>query len=307
MAGSKIFYCLCDGGFGNRLNALVSGMIVWRKKFTDYKFIILWPINRYCSAELHLLVDLEILQIYFESDLEIKRDIFEDTEEEQKCFIGHESKGISGKFINISKIRSFTELDCVCNGVKNSVIFTSALIPFIIGYADLKAASNFIHPSKNVMERVTILADDIKPGSIGLHLRGTDYGFSQRYFLFWKFIIRNLFFIKFHIFSDDEEIIHYFSKLDNTFFFNETVFPEKFDHGSVWTQRYDKDYNIQRPEASVVNAAAEMFLLGTLPKLITSRSTYLYNSSYLCKREPNISFSILYHINVILAFVRTFK
>lgn len=301
------FYCLCDGGLGNRLNSLVSGMIIWKKASFGSKFVILWPLNRYCDAEIKDVIDMTKLGTYFDNDTDVILRVTDEIQMNCNHVLAHDRKGFNGKFTNLLKIislRKFTNFQDLANG---EIMFTTPLIPFCVKYKEVREIKQYLKPAPQIIDKLLALGNKVNKRSIALHLRGTDYGFSHRYFTFWYYLIKFLPLLKFHIFTDDKSIIDRFSKQKNTVFFNHTVLPEKYNSDASWTEMLLDEYNISRSKSAVTDGFIEMLFLAEMFKIITSRSTFLYNAFYFSKTKFNIGFFIIFNINRVISFMRIIR
>lgn len=299
------FYCLCDGGLGNRLNSLVSGLIVWKKDFYDTEFIVLWPINRYCGAHIESLLDLHKVEKFVGHKLVTQLDLSAMRTRKDYIILAHDKKGFEGSFTNILSINGISrERLQKKDGGTQHFIFSTPLLPFFIKFKDAIIASDLIEPSSIVNQQVQKMKSNLGSKRIALHLRGTDYGFSTLYFDVFFNTIRLFSLLKFQIFTDDKCLIDRFSILRNAEFFDPSALPEKYDPNSNWSHRTSQDYNINRNEMSVINGFSELLVLASLPKIITSRSTFLYNAFFLSRRKSNLGFFVIFSLNRLISMVR---
>lgn len=68
-----------------------------------------------------------------------------------------------------------------------------------------------------------------------------------------------------------------------------------------------QDYNINRNDLSVINGFSKLLVLASLPKIITSRSTFLYNAFFLSKQKLNLGFFVIFSLNRLISIVRYLK
>lgn len=302
------FYCLCDGGLGNRLNSLVCGLIVWKKDFQDTEFIVVWPINRYCGAHIESLLNVHKIDEFVGHNVVVQLDLSAISAIKNYIILAHDQKGFDGSFTNVLSINGISRerLENKDSHTRH-FLFSTPLLPFFIKFKDAMIAADFIEPSGMVKDQIQHKKSKIGTKRIALHLRGTDYGFSAFYFdIFFNFI-RSFSFLRFQIFTDDKCIIERFSKLRNAYFFDASDLPEKFDPNSNWSHRTSQEYNVSRNDLSVINGFSELLVLASLPKIITSRSTFLYNAFFLSKRKSRLGFFVIFSVNRLISLVRYLK
>lgn len=302
------FYCLCDGGLGNRLNSLVSALIVWKKDFKDTEFIILWPINRYCGAHIESLLDLHKIEKFVGQNLVVHLDLSAIRTRKNYIILANDKKSFEGRFTNIYSINGISrERLQKKDGHTQHFLFSAPLLPFFIKFKEAVIASDLIEPSSMVNKQFQYMNSNLGAKVIALHLRGTDYGFSTLYFDIFFNTVRLFPFLKFQIFTDDKRLIDRFSILGNAHFFDASDLPKKYDPNSNWSHKTSQDYNINRNDLSVINGFSELLVLASLPKIITSRSTFLYNAFFLSKRKSNLGFFVIFSLNRLISIVRYLK
>ena len=191
------FFCLCDGGLGNRINSLVSGLVVWRRFFSDSQFVLVWPINRYCGAAVDELFQPSLLEAYLGRSLKIIDSLDMSS---TYTILSHERKGLKGRHINILKYKDFKFVSFDL-GAKE-VVFCSSLIPAFIPFKDSVEALDYVQPSEAVRKRISHLQTEFGVSGVAIHLRGTDYGLPVFYFKLWCVVLRALFFVNFKILID---------------------------------------------------------------------------------------------------------
>lgn len=303
----KTFYCLCDGGLGNRINALVSGMLIWTQHFDHTEFIVLWPKNRYCQARIDEIFDLEILGRYFPTGLKFKHKIPKNLENDTVHILAHHKKNFNGNFSNIMSVKYKQKLNETFETSERTIIFSTPLLPYFLKLREVERLQRFITPSSIVRSRIELRKQFTQKNAIGLHLRGTDYGFSNSYFTFWRIIVKVLFFVKFQLFTDDKVVEDRFGRLKNIHSIKISTLPERYNNSLDWKQMFGDHYNVKRDALSVIDAFADLLTLSALPKIPTSRSTYLYNAFYLSKRKSRFAFFLLFFVNRIISFSRALR
>jgi len=228
--------------------------------------------------------------------------------EKNYIILANDKKDFDGIFFDIYSISSikrekFEKKD----NYTQHFLFSAPLLPFFLKFKDTMKVKDLIEPSMTVLEQFQYKKNQLGTKSIALHLRGTDYGFSKLYFDIIFKLVQFFSFLNFQIFTDDKIIIQRFSTLANVYFFDESDLPNKYDPAYDWSQKFSKEYNINRNDMSVLNGFSEMLVLASLPKIITSRSTFLYNAFFLSQKKLNFGFFMIFTLNRLVAIVRYLK
>jgi hypothetical protein len=271
----------CDGGLGNRLNSLIGGLYL--AKILNQNPIVSWPINRWCSAELHDL---------FESDLRVdKKTIAEFNEDKKKyLLITHAKQSFSANFI-INPNNIFLSRSLVCqvehrlNGC-DEVLYHNTLVPIYVPIVFINEALNQIHIKEVYKDLANqfLSENKLKKGSYwGLHLRGTDVGFGTGYYKFW-YLFSLLMPGQILLCTDDRSIEKKFLTNKSVVSRTKNAFPKKHDDVLGWNDACIDEsgrqfnYNILRDRESIKESMIDFALLIESKIIPTSRSTFLVNA-----------------------------
>ncbi len=284
------FVIVCDGGLGNRLNALYSGLILCSSKKIEP--VVYWPINEYCGLSVEESVDnFNLPQCFTLEGLEKSKSVIN---------LSHDArKFITNSFIDINCIVSVNNIHIHKD---SNYLYSSPLIPFFVKKTSLvKVRGEYPLTKKHGHNNFS------KKEVVGLHLRGTDYGFHQAYFFFFVLIVKLSPFVKYRLFTDDSWIIKLFSNLNNVSTEGQMYLPKKKLLDRDWHDNTTGafDYNIVRKEDSVKEAVNEMHALSGTFKLFTSRSTFLFHS-YLID-NGSYGFHIYFYFNRFISLLRLVK
>tara|TARA_Y100001972_G_C7601907_1_gene301645 strand:- start:107 stop:946 length:840 start_codon:yes stop_codon:yes gene_type:complete len=274
----KKLYIHCDGGFGNRFNSLVVGLIICQKGgFTP---IISWPSTNVCRA---LYDDI------FEDEFEFNSNRLEDYSNslDEYEFIMHDNQ--LNWNVKIISPYSYTSIDQIVqyynNSIKDKLFYFNNLIPH---YQDLDLS--LISNLKFKKEYYDIVSEFLKfDNYIGIHLRATDVpqgtiNFDQ-IFNYVKNNERMCF-----ICSDNIEVENRFNKLKNVFTFPKTSYVDKIDSSFDWivsrgTIKDEKNkalsFNVERSVQSVKEAIVDLLILSKSDIMKTSNSTFLTTAQLL--------------------------
>lgn len=274
----KNLYVHCDGGFGNRFNSLVVGLLICeRGKFNP---IISWPSTNVCRA---LYNDI------FEEQFEFNSNRLEDYSNSinEFEFVIHENQ-LSWNVVFNSPY-SFSTIDQIVfhynNSIKNNLFYFNNLIP---NYSDL----NFSLISKLKFKKsyYDIVDNFLKyEDYIGVHLRATDFPKGSINFDQIFNLIKNS--TKMHfVCSDSLDIENKFNELENVFTFPKTSYVKKIDDSFDWrvSRGQIKDevkkplsFNIERSSESVKQAIIDLLILSRSDIMVTSNSTFLETAKLL--------------------------
>lgn len=284
----KKLYIYCDGGFGNRFNSLVSGLLI--SKFTKIDPIIVWPITNWCRSKFSTLFDVE----------------FEVVEENLNYFgiNTHEYEFIMhGNFLNfnaqVHHSQNFRSIDEICtfclNSTKDKIIYNNDSIPYYIGQDVLVQVIQDLTFNKNIIsEANNYIQNNFEDEFIGVHLRNTDFpgpnkpNFDQIY----RYILGNSD-KQFFVCSDDKEMEDVFNQLENVSVYPKTSYVEKLtddgEWGSVIVEDTGVEYhsNVERSDESVRQAIIDLYILSKSDMMKTSNSSFLQTAILLKNSYQN--------------------
>ena len=244
----KKLYIMCDGGFGNRLGALIPGLILANKWGREP--IISWPITRWCECSFN-----DIFQNAFNVDEKSIDELFE--EKKNAHFLIHHNISTDKKVklenqYDVHSDMAGNYMDHL-DGVDGDIVFTNHIIPtrtfkeeVVLEYLrKLKLKSSII-------ERVEEIYKSFPSITYGIHIRKTD--FPQQFLLDDNMIvdlIKTNSEQKFFICSDDNDTEAELDKLENVIINKKT--------SSVVTK--EDRFDISRPKDSVIDGIIDMLLL----------------------------------------------
>lgn len=276
----KNLYIHCDGGFGNRFNSLVIGLLV--SKIGKFNPIISWPSTNVCRATFDEI---------FENDYTLTSNRLEyySNDLNNYEFVMHENQLLWNTKVTspygFNKI--FDLVSFLQKSDKENIFYFNNLIPnykdlnlSIIG--DLKFKSFYYEIIDSFLEYENY---------IGVHLRSTDFvqgdiNFDEIFFQI-KYSDK-----KYFVCSDSLELENKFNQLKNVFTFPKTDYVEKINPFKEWrvSKGEIKDemnkslsFNVERSSDSVKQAIIDLLILSRSDIMITSNSTFL-NTALLLKK-----------------------
>jgi hypothetical protein len=159
----------CDGGFGNRYNALISGFALAR--YFGLKFVVYWPRNNWCQAGFESIFSTPV-RVSEKTLTELSG-----TLDDAACLL-HDSLGADTLRVRFQSAYAFNSMDAfgqtVIGGTQR-IFFYPALIPNWIPPDLIKASivglefnSALVHAARTFIEQ------NIAHPYYGIHLRRTD-------------------------------------------------------------------------------------------------------------------------------------
>ena len=192
----------CDGGFGNRLGALVGGVLT--AEFLNLTPIISWPENNWCGCPFDEL---------YESDLEINKkgidELFFENLDNPFIIHSNQSKYKINEIYHPNSLSSFSHL----KDSQSNIVYYNNSIPSNFTLEQVINVLEKIKINKNIKNQVLNFCEknNIDSTTIGIHLRKTDFDYKDQD----EEIIRNIVStpnLKYFICSDDKNTEEKFNK-----------------------------------------------------------------------------------------------
>jgi len=264
----------CDGGLGNRLNALLSGLAIVRYFNLDY--IIHWPINQWCSAEYRDI---------FESDANISINsltYFRGKLKDSIILLHDEiaANVLQIDFKSVYKYNSIEEFGEFAVLKGRDIFYYPALIPTWIPSSLIHFEIALLKFSNNIEREVeNFVRFKIAKPFYGLHLRRTDLNVGLTDLEVFRIAQQNpdkFFFVS----SDSSEAERLACSHLNVISRTKFSYVEKQKKNQDWLAiTKDEDGrayygNIQRSRQSVIDAAIDMLILAHSQIVGFSGSTF---------------------------------
>lgn len=273
-------YIYCDGGFGNRYNALISGLYLANLVTAEPQ--VIWCSNNWCGAGFDEL---------FESTIS-----FSETFNPTEFFQHHSTLNIihENQFhlaLNYKTPNSFTEVEIISTikEAQQDVFYFTNLIPDWVYkeklYKEIIPMVNF-HADIQLLAQRHLLEHAGHQPFVGVHLRKTDFAgnFDDR--VLYQYMQQAID-TKFFVCSDDHATEQQFKQLANVFTYPKTSYVEKLAPGS-WnsvitdTTGNQWPFNVNRSAESVRQAVVDLLILSHSVLLDTDlRSTFLKTAALL--------------------------
>lgn len=280
---SKTLYIHCDGGFGNRFNSLVVGLLI--VKIGNYHPVVLWPSTNWCRSKFDMIFNFKI-DVIEESLLFFSKDF------QKYEFVMHNN------FLNFSKSVThpnnfsniFSLIDFINNLKSNKIVYNNDSIPSYAYCNELYSIINDIKFCNFIVDNSEKFINENNLGNnfYGVHLRNTDFydphkpNFDQIY----SHIVENSD-KKYFVCSDDKQLEEKFNQLDNVFVYPKTNYVEKLTDEGDWRSVIVDDtgveypFNVERSDESVQQAMIDLYILSKSDIMKTSNSSFLQTAILL--------------------------
>lgn len=263
-------HILCDGGLGNRMAALVSGLITADRIRVDP--VVSWPSNNWCGARFTDLFDMPHVQHDSRGIHDLMRP------ESDAVFIMHENQtGVELR----TQLGHGRRSELVAQASRRDVVFYTARVPEHIEAAEVISKIAEIKPAHHITDTVDRFCQTnaIVPTTVGLHLRKTDqYNLDEDWW--YDYVQRKGAGKRYFVCSDDHDTEVRFAALKNVVTFPKTHYVEKLVPGP-WRQAAvcDPDgrvfpNNINRTRDSVIQAWIDLLILSRTYILPTVKSSF---------------------------------
>lgn len=279
----KQLYIYCDGGFANRFNGLVSGLVT--AKYANCLPIIVWPSNTWCGAGFQDCFQTNAYRV------ELHDLSYFGEEKDSYAYVMHENQL---HFENVQiysphDARSTKKIAKIINDYPHlNVVFYTSLIPNYIRKKDLFECVESLKLKEIYYKESEKFIQMNQLGSyVGLHLRGTDFPNKPDSNLYYSKVKKSQ--KKYVVCSDDKAVDELFQTLPNAFIFPKTDYTEKLESNKNWNEFITDEigrkfpFNVNRNAQSVRQALVDLILLSSAKKIVrTSNSTFL-DMAYLMK------------------------
>lgn len=274
MVRSKTIHIFCDGGFGNRLNTMLSGLAVAQQ--FELQASVYWPRNNWCQAAFSDIF-ADILQV---SELSLTD--LAGTLDSSLCLL-HDQKGADTLKVGFESAYSYNSLDDFESraiGSGKEIFFYPALIPAWLPPAKVAEAIGNCHFQEAIRNEVIgFVRDTIGRPFHGLHLRRTDLnvGYTDHEV---QEIVRLHPQEAFFVCSDDPIAEALAAAHPNVYQRQKTAYVDKRNSTGDWNALTADDdgrlyhSNIDRNSASVIDAVVDMLILAHSAIVGYSGSTF---------------------------------
>ncbi len=275
------FIVYCDGGFGNRYNALISGIAA--AELLGYELEVIWPVNNWCEAEYTQL---------FGTFRVVKTSNLIDLKEHAHDWLVLSHDTINSEYLNVPYVSVygfFTEKEfidyCLIDG--RDVFFYPAIFPQWISSEKLQriAVSTVFHPDL-VTSADSFIAENFPDAFYGIHLRRTDLILGYTDSEVGEIVASNAD-RYFFVCSDSVESESAAKLYPNVRVRCKSAYVERQEEGKGWSDvtldSSNRAYNsnIRRNAQSVRDALIDLMILSRSSIVGSSGSTFLNVARYI--------------------------
>ena len=270
---TRSIYIYCDGGFGNRYNALLSGLVV--AELAGLEPTIVWPTNNWCGASFEEIFEKPMNVINRElSSFVAEKERFHHLMEED-----HLKMQVS--FLSPRAITDFEQVRQFIDASTKDIFYYVALVPACINIGQISkhlVANPF---RSEITERAkSFLSSHALIEFFGIQIRKTDFGAGgaddQNLFN----LISGRADAQFFVCSDDKDVERRFAALPNVHIYEKRAHVEKLVQGDWNSHTADHSgrvyaCNVNRGALSVLEAIVDLLVLSKSRVVRTSGSTFL--------------------------------
>lgn len=278
----RALHVYCDGGFGNRLNGLVAGLLF--AEAAELRPIVVWPCNNWCGARFSDIFENQEFEV-----LERELLTYRPQKEEFQFFMTEDHLGMGVPNLSPLAVQSRANALDYLNLGSRDVFFHSPLIPHYFdmesvcgALCKLRLQSNILRSAENFRK-----ASGLGENYYGLQIRKTDFGAGGADDDALFDLVQKAGDKKFFVCSDNKEVEARFRRLQNVAVYEKKAYVEKLVPGE-WTalaaDHSGRVYpcNVNRSAQSVVDAVVDLLVLSYSQVVKTSNSTFL-NAALLLK------------------------
>lgn len=269
----RSIHIYCDGGFGNRFNTLVAGLLLAER--AGLAPIVVWPRNNWCGAGFSELIENEATVLERELvDYVPEKDRFQFfmTEDHLKMGVANRSPLHTASLAEALDYLKQSDLD---------VYFHTPLIPGFLDPASVLAQARSLHLRRELHARAeAFIAEHQLTDYLGIQIRKTDFGANGADDNKLFELLANCPQRRFFVCSDDEAVERRFATLPNVVVYPKRAYVERLVEGGWNTPTADHSgrvyaCNVNRSAASVEDAIVDLLLLSHSQVVKTSNSTFL--------------------------------
>ena len=271
----------CDGGLGNRINALILAKALAAE---SVQVVINWPVNSWCEADYHELFDDESAKVTSDSLAVVA---------ERANPLGmYFHDDISSRLLGVPfrSVYKFNNIyDFIVTGLSRSYCSLAypALIPPWISMERVTRVVNSIKFKGILIEKAKdTFFEKIKIPFYGLHLRRTDLNLPPNDYEA-KALISMGRPIPFLVCTDSRETHNLFQDFYNVVFNQKDSFVDKKENSASWNDISKDDdgryyaSNVRRSSQAIKDAVVDLILLSQSKILGFHRSTFLHTARLL--------------------------
>lgn len=263
----------CDGGFANRVNALVGGLVLAERLQLNAR--IVWPRNNRCGAAFDALFVGDGIEVH-----ETRLQDFVPAQRSLQLWLHENDVGFSDPVAPLRQRPNLAAVRPLLHGDARAVLYSENMLLPWLDSADVQRTLRGLSFQPAIIEQArTLIARHGGDGYVGIHLRATDFT-SPPPTEAMLAAVQAQSQTRFFACSDSAAIEARFARHANVFVHQKSAYVEKRVDGPWRGGMLDSDGlpyggNIERSAESVVLAAVDLLLLAGSRPVKTSNSSFL--------------------------------
>jgi FkbM family methyltransferase len=271
----KEFRIMCDGGLGNRMNSLLSGLVI--SDMLECTPRVHWPLNNWCGCKLD-----DLFVPHFEFDERSVSEVYSDFPD--YLYLIHANQ--LDKEIDYIKIGD--EISDLSEAAGKNIIYYNSLIPRFLSETDIISKLDSLEIRGNILNEVDNFCQSIMDkGDIldGFHVRLTDFPENVNVDDIERYVKSSG--NKTFICSDDKECELRFLKIPNVVALDKLSYATKMNPDAGWkdltidTEGRYFPFNVKRSGESVIEAFKDLLILSRTNIIKTSNTSTFLNLAIL--------------------------
>lgn len=267
----------CDGGFGNRFNALVSGLVMAR--LLQFEPLVVWPVNNWCGAAFG--------DLFEDRPPVVERELvsFMPERGRYQYLIVEDRLGLAEAWVSPLTLDGLPALQAELARTPHDVFYYTALIPPCLPAAEIAGQVRALHIRRDILARAEGFLRTHRLGRrtgdfVGVQIRKTDFGSAGANDAQLFDLVRQAPQQRFFVCSDDKDVEQRFAALPNVVVFDKRAHVAKRVDGGWNALNTDHSgrayaFNVERSGASVEDALVDLLILSRAQIVKTSNSTFL--------------------------------
>jgi glycosyltransferase involved in cell wall biosynthesis len=276
---SRTMHIYCDGGFGNRFNGLISGLIL--AKEAGLKPLVVWPRNNWCGAGFADLLtnDFDV----------VERELVTYVPEASnfQFFMTEDHLGMRVANKSPLELKSLEQAVAYLRSDKRDIYYHTPLIPsYLDSKVVLEQAQKIIFQPDIVRIAGSFIRENSLKTFYGIQIRKTDFGIGGADDKNLYDLVKSSSEKDFFVCSDDKDVEERFSALPNVCIYPKRAHVKKMVDGEWNDLTADfsgRTYpcNVNRSADSVIDALVDLLVLSHSEIVLTSASTFLQTAILL--------------------------
>lgn len=267
----------CDGGFANRVNSLVGGLVLADR--LQLRPRILWPRNNRCGAAFGEL----FAGIEGRTGIEVHEVRLQDLVPGQRrlqLWLHENDVGFTDPVAPLRQLPGLATVQTLLVGDERAVLYSENIVPLWMEEADVNRVLRSLVFRPEIVDRaLALIRGHGVGGYVGVHLRATDFTSPPPTEAMLAAVQAHTD-TRFFVCSDDARIEARFAQLPQVFTHRKTAYVAKRTDGPWRGLTVDSDGlpysgNIERNAQSVVLACVDLLLLAGSVPVRTSVSSFL--------------------------------